>query len=229
MESIQDTAFLVGHSGEVSLIALTINLLLAGFLCSILAAFYIKYGTSLTNRNHLAKNFLMIGVTTTLIITIVKSSLALSLGLVGALSIVRFRAAIKEPEELAFLFLAIAIGLGFGADNRVITVLAFFIILILFLIHTRYGAKSSQQESVYLTVNFSDADGETFNINDVKDIVSMNSASSSIKRYDKNSNSSEIVFVININEYNNIKKIKDDLEGLSKNILFSFVEEARVF
>ena len=43
---------------------------------------------------------------------IVKSSLALSLGLVGALSIVRFRAAIKEPEELVYLFLIIAIPNG---------------------------------------------------------------------------------------------------------------------
>ena len=53
-----------------------------------------------------------------LIIFVVKSSLALSLGLVGALSIVRFRSAIKEPEELTFLFLNIALGIGFGANAR---------------------------------------------------------------------------------------------------------------
>ena len=53
------------------------------------------------------------------VILIVKSSLALSLGLVGALSIVRFRTPIKEPEELIYLFLAIAIGLGFGAGQIV--------------------------------------------------------------------------------------------------------------
>ena len=52
-----------------------------------------------------------------IIITIVKSSLALSLGLVGALSIVRFRTAIKDPEELSFLFISIAIGLGMGANQ----------------------------------------------------------------------------------------------------------------
>ena len=47
-----------------------------------------------------------------LIITVVKTSLALSLGLVGALSIVRFRSAIKDPEELLYLFFSIAIGIG---------------------------------------------------------------------------------------------------------------------
>ena len=47
-----------------------------------------------------------------------KIFLALSLGLVGALSIVRFRTPIKEPEELAYIFLAIAIGLALGADQK---------------------------------------------------------------------------------------------------------------
>ena len=56
-----------------------------------------------------------------LVIVVVKSSLALSLGLVGALSIVRFRTPIKEPEELVYLFFAIAIGLGYAAGQTAIT------------------------------------------------------------------------------------------------------------
>ena len=49
-----------------------------------------------------------------LVITVVKSSLALSLGLVGALSIVRFRTPIKEPEDLVYIFISIGIGIGIG-------------------------------------------------------------------------------------------------------------------
>ncbi|MCI0696355.1 DUF4956 domain-containing protein [candidate division KSB1 bacterium] len=86
-------------------------------LAYLLSLVYAQYGHALSNRKMFARNFVMITMTTMLIITIVKASLALSLGLVGALSIVRFRAAIKEPEELAYLFLAIGIGLGFGADQ----------------------------------------------------------------------------------------------------------------
>jgi hypothetical protein len=63
-------------------------------------------------------------VTTTLIIRIVRSSPALSLGFVRASSIVRFRAAIKEPEELVFPFLAISIGLGLGAGQALVTIVA---------------------------------------------------------------------------------------------------------
>ena len=54
-------------------------------------------------------------------IVIVKSSIALSLGLVGALSIVRFRTPIKEPEDLTYLFLSIALGVGYGSFQILIT------------------------------------------------------------------------------------------------------------
>ena len=67
-------------------------------------------------------------------ITVIKFSLALSLGLVGALSIVRFRAAIKEPEELIYLFLIIGIGLAAGANQFLVAIIAtVFISLILVL------------------------------------------------------------------------------------------------
>ena len=65
------------------------------------------FGSSLSNRREFSRTFPMILMTTILIISIVKSSWQLGLGLVGALSIVRFRTPIKEPEELAYLFLAI--------------------------------------------------------------------------------------------------------------------------
>ena len=60
------------------------------------------------NVENSPKNFILLGIATCIVITIVKNSLALSLGLVGALSIVRFRAAIKEPEELVYLLFVIA-------------------------------------------------------------------------------------------------------------------------
>ena len=94
-----------------------INLILTISLSLLVAYIYTKYGKSISNRKDFSSNFYFLSLTTMLIITIVKSSLALSLGLVGALSIVRFRTAIKDPEELNYLFLSIAIGLGIGANS----------------------------------------------------------------------------------------------------------------
>ena len=70
-----------------------INLGLAALLAWVLSVVYARCGSSLSNRRMFGGNFVLLAMTTMLIISIVKSSLALSLGLVGALSIVRFRAA----------------------------------------------------------------------------------------------------------------------------------------
>ena len=81
---------------QVSIFDFFINLLLAAAFSYILGKVYVEYGESLSNRHKFARNFILLTMTTMVVITIVKSSLALSLGLVGALSIVRFRAPIKE-------------------------------------------------------------------------------------------------------------------------------------
>ena len=82
---------------------------------------------------------------------IVKNSLALSLGLVGALSIVRFRAAIKEPEELVYLFLIIAAGLGCGAGQLQITIVGIIFSLIIIYV---YSLISKKKEIDYIeTIN----------------------------------------------------------------------------
>jgi len=79
--------------------ALVVNMLLAAVLTFILGHVYVKFGSSLSNRRMFARQFTLLCLTTTLIITVVKSSLALSLGLVGALSIVRFRYSFSVVER----------------------------------------------------------------------------------------------------------------------------------
>src|SRR5438034_11247986 len=103
---------------EIELGRLALNLVLVLVAGHVLAWHVVRYGQVLANKRKLARVMVFISATTLLIITVVRSSLALSLGMVGALSIIRFRTPVKEPEELAYLFLAIATGLGFGADRR---------------------------------------------------------------------------------------------------------------
>ena len=81
-------------------IAILVSLILA----YIVKLTYIKVGRALNDKEYFSDTFIPLAIITTLVITVIKFSLALSLGLVGALSIVRFRAAIKEPEELVYLF-----------------------------------------------------------------------------------------------------------------------------
>lgn len=114
---------------SVSIANLVLNFAIALVLSLIVAWYYVHYAQTLSNRRKFARLLPVLSMTTALVITIVKSSLALSLGLVGALSIVRFRTAIKEPEELIFLFISITIGLGVGADQRWPTAVGVLILL----------------------------------------------------------------------------------------------------
>ena len=102
---------------------LAINLIIAAILALILERVFVSYSQTINNKKVFSKNFILIATTTAFIISIVKSSLALSLGLVGALSIIRFRTAIKEPEEISYLFICIGIGLGLGAGYKLITIM----------------------------------------------------------------------------------------------------------
>ena len=133
--------FFLNEQIQINLITFIEGLMLAGILSFIIQITYLKFSTSLSNKYDFAKIFIVLGLTTTLVITIVKSSLALSLGLVGALSIVRFRAAIKEPEELVYLFLIIATGLGCGANQLKITLIGILFAILIIIIFSIYWKK----------------------------------------------------------------------------------------
>ena len=139
-----DLNFFINQNIQIDLQGFILNLLCAAILSFLVQLFYIRYSSTLSNRKEFAKTFVVLGVTTCIVIMIVKSSLALSLGLVGALSIVRFRAAIKEPEELVYLFLIIAIGLGCGANQLIIITTGIFFSLVIIMLYSGY-LKSSKK------------------------------------------------------------------------------------
>ena len=136
--------FFLNENIEINVSNFAINLIVVSILSYLIRLIYNKYSHSLSNKDYFSKNFVVLGITTCLVITIVKSSLALSLGLVGALSIVRFRAAIKEPEELVYLFLVIATGLGIGANQLNITIVGVITALIIIIFFNFFSTKKIQ-------------------------------------------------------------------------------------
>ena len=159
MEKLQnltkaDLNFFVNQNIQIDLPNFVMSLIFAAILSFLVQLFYIRYSSSLSNRKEFSKNFVILGVTTCIVIMIVKSSLALSLGLVGALSIVRFRAAIKEPEELVYLFLIIAIGLGCGANQIAIISVGIFFSLVIIMIYSGYlkGKNKNIEEKINLGI-----------------------------------------------------------------------------
>ena len=86
-------------SQDSSVLAMVGYLLMGGLLARYIRFLYRRCNASVSDSDSVARIFPLLTMVTIGVIAVVKSSLALSLGLVGALSIVRFRAAIKDPEE----------------------------------------------------------------------------------------------------------------------------------
>lgn len=213
--------FLASQGAQISVWGFVTNLLLSAVLAFILSRVYIECGRALSNRQAFARNFLMLTMTTMLIITVVKSSLALSLGLVGALSIVRFRAAIKEPEELAYLFLAIAIGLGLGANQRILTLVAFGVIIgIIWL--TKFSHKSRANENFHLIV--SSHNPSKVELEKIVQVLEKNCTAVSLKRFDDTNELLEAAFMVEFEDFPQMATTRLELQKLGDTIKITFLD-----
>lgn len=205
----------------LSLDTLAINLLLSVILASAVAWYYTSYGKSLSNRAKFAQTLPVLAMIVVLIISVVKSSLALSLGLVGALSIVRFRTAIKEPEELIYLFIAISIGLGLGADQRWPTVLAILIILAYLLVRQTLMPRPSKN-NLYFNIATADQ-ANAFSL--INEILLAHVEAAELRRLDQSPLGQQATYLIKCSDDTTLATLMDSLRGRLPNSEFSFIEQ----
>lgn len=207
---------------EVSIFDFIFHLALAAILSYLVSKIYTRYSSSLSNRKTFASNLVIVSLTTMLIITIVKSSLALSLGLVGALSIVRFRTAIKEPEELSYLFMAIAIGLGMGAGQAKITTVA--IVLISLFIYVRsFKKRLEEQSNFYLT--FMNQNPDKLDLNKVVEILRKHTTTLDLKRLDQSKQELAASFMVNMENYASFETLKKEILLLDDSARLTFLDQ----
>ena len=209
----------VQQFAEQSISAVLVNLFLCMMLVSLVGWFYKKYSRSLGGKTHVGAILPLIGLTVFMVITVVKSSLALSLGLVGALSIVRFRTPIKEPEELGYLFLTIAVGLGFGAGfSFITTIITIAILAYLYFVGTSRG--SSKVDGEYtLLVKISQN-----KYNEVTNIIDQKVTAYKIIRTENVDEKISVYFNISVSEDFNFQELIDDLKDSDEEIDFNMVE-----
>ena len=102
--------------------ALSVTVILLNNLVAIIAAFFIMftYKISYTGPAYSRKFNISLGtitIITSMIMSIISNNVALSLGMVGALSIIRFRTAVKDVRDATYIFWAIAVGIGCGVSQ----------------------------------------------------------------------------------------------------------------
>ena len=213
--------FLITQEVQISVQDFLINAVVLIVLSLLLELTYAKCARSLSNRKMFASNFMLMTFTTMLIISIVKSSLALSLGLVGALSIVRFRAAIKEPEELVYLFFAISIGLGLGANQTLIVIVAFAIAMAILWIRY-FLTRKSESQNLFFTV-YSESPGSV-QLKEIQNVISGNFKAYELKRFDENPEMIEASYLVETVSAEKLQLCKNELQKLHKSVKVTFID-----
>lgn len=133
---------------EFSIVDTLIGLLFALALGLFIFIVYKKTFSGIMYSTGFALTLPGLSLVTTLVIMAVTSNVVLSLGMVGALSIVRFRAAIKEPVEIVYLFWSLAVGIVIGAGMIPLAVIGSVIIGVILLIF----ANRKTHENPYIIV-----------------------------------------------------------------------------
>ena len=208
----------------LNLVSLFINLGVGIVLALILRWHFERFGSTLSNRWEFAQTFPFILLTTVLVITVVKSSLALSLGLVGALSIVRFRTPVKEPEELAYLFLAIAMGLGLGADQTLPTVVAALSILAV-LAALSWVRSGRDQSNLYLSIDMPGASQPGGRIDQLGQVISRHAQASDLRRLDARDGGLEVTYFVDLEESRRLSELLEELSRTFPGIGVSFIDQ----
>jgi hypothetical protein len=147
---------------------LTETMTAIGFSLAASVAVYIIYNLFYSSRNIGAgvdRSFIIAGPAITALFLGIQSSIPLSLGLLGALSFVRFRTPVKDPAEIGYLLLLIATSIGAATSNYLITIILFLVIFLILIIqwfirnHFSFRLRSSLMISVDKTV-FSDIESK---------------------------------------------------------------------
>jgi hypothetical protein len=170
-----------------------------------------------------SKNFnitlLLTSMVTAMVMMVIGTNLALSLGMVGALSIVRFRSAIKDPRDIGFIFWGISAGLAAGTGSWLISVVGSLFIAIILLIFS----KSSYEDYPFLLV----IKGSEINEDKLRYLLMAYVQKYSLRMKNNTPSSSEIIYEVKFEEGKDIDLIKEikNLEKISNVNIVSYKGE----
>lgn len=180
-------------------------------ITAILAIYIFFVYRAMSKRSFYSKSFavtlVVVSLVTSLIILAIQSSVVISLGMVGALSIVRFRTAIKDPLDIAFIFWSISVGIICGAHLYSVAIIgSVFVTIVMVLIQLIPGAKPS----LLLIINASNE----VSLSDIENLISSNTSYYKIKSRNVTSSELDIIaeirtsdeqaFIKQLSEYNGI-------------------------
>ncbi len=123
--------------------------LISAFLCSMIIYYvYRRFYRGIVYSSNFNILLVLVSIVTAFIVLTISSNILLSLGMVGALSIVRFRTAVKDPLDVGFLFFAISVGITSGAGLYILSFIATLFISLIYVLLVQVKTNSK----VYLLI-----------------------------------------------------------------------------
>lgn len=183
-----------------------IGLVLLLVYTAVMQQLFRRFALVASNRRLFASQFMYYAISIFLIITTIKSSLALSLGLVGALSIIRFRTAIKEPEQIIFLLALTAIAISLAAEQFVLSSLAVLVFAVIAIVRHQGSKKQDWVHQDFLVIEF-EQDNADIAQGVLEQLIGLNEIES-LSHYSNESGSYRLVFRIEDAQVNLIPKIE---------------------
>lgn len=180
-------------------IGTVVMVLLVAFMVSLII--YLTYKNTYTGVMYNPRfnvSLIMITMITTIVMVVIGSNISVSLGMVGALSIIRFRTAVKDPRDTAFIFWGVVSGLACGTQNYTIVIVgSIFICLILFIFK-----KTITVSNKYVLI----IKGKNYDMNKVSSIIEKKTNGSCLKGKYITKDNIEMIYDIKFK-----KKEKDDI------------------
>ena len=140
-------------TGKISTGDLVLSLVTAIVASLIITYVYKKNYTGVSFTKQFALSIILLTMVTSLVIRTINSNLALSLGMVGALSIVRFRTAVKDPVDTIFMFWGITAGIMSGAGLYLVTILSTLLIGLLYFISFTIQSKQDNKKLLVIVTD----------------------------------------------------------------------------
>jgi uncharacterized membrane protein YhiD involved in acid resistance len=216
----------LGHtSGSELTFALIFTALITSFIMAYLVSFvYRKTHTGFSYEASFNFTIILVTVIVTIIMMVIGSNIALSLGLIGSLSIIRFRAVIKDSKDMAYLFWAIATGLSVGSGNYLMAASSVFFVSVIVIVLSKMNFSQATHTDYIMVVQSSLDQSDGKNANMITNIldqceVKWNVRSSLVDRnnlyaettysiiFKKISTTIPSALVDNISDLENIKKV----------------------
>ena len=187
--------------------------LLAGLLIYFTYKYFYRGGVYSENFGLL---LVFVAMTIAFIIVTISSNLVLSLGMVGALSVVRFRTAIKDPLDVGFLFLSIAAGLTAGAGLFFIAIVGTAIVCMVFVAMNYLG----KRVKTYLLIVQCDENA----VEAVKDVLSK--TKTSIKTINSSQDRVELTYSVRISDESFVSDVRA-VEGVENVVLVAYTGDGQ--